>query len=177
MGLFPGLTIRDVPLRNRIAVSPMCEYSSCDGFSNDWHLVHLGSRAVGGFGLVMVEATAVEARGRITPGDMGIWTDAHIEPLARIAAFVKQQGAVPGIQLAHAGRKGSCHIPWESGAPISEEAGGWRTVAPSAVPFRPSDPVPAALDRSEIAAIIGRFAPAAPPRPPAAFPVLPIPPP
>ncbi len=161
MGLFSALTIRDVTLRNRIAVSPMCEYSSCDGFSNDWHLVHLGSRAVGGFGLVMVEATAVEARGRITPGDMGIWTDAHIEPLARIAAFVKQQGAVPGIQLAHAGRKGSCRVPWESGAPIPEEDGGWQTVAPSAVPFRPSDPVPAALERTEIAAIIGGFAAAA----------------
>jgi 2,4-dienoyl-CoA reductase-like NADH-dependent reductase (Old Yellow Enzyme family) len=161
MGLFSALTIRDVTLRNRIAVSPMCEYSSCDGFSNDWHLVHLGSRAVGGFGLVMVEATAVEARGRITPGDMGIWTDAHIEPLARIAAFVKQQGAAPGIQLAHAGRKGSCRVPWESGAPIPEEDGGWQTVAPSAVPFRPTDPAPVALDRSEIGEIIGQFAAAA----------------
>src|ERR1022692_2466509 len=116
--LFSSLKIRSVELKNRIVVSPMCEYSSADGFANDWHLVHLGSRAVGGAGLVVGEATAVEARGRITPGDLGIWKDEHIENLARIAVFVKQHGAVPGIQIAHAGRKGSCHVPWNGGEPI-----------------------------------------------------------
>src|SRR5258705_8731370 len=113
--LFTHLTVGTVTFRNRIAVSPMCQYSSEDGFANDWHLVHLGSRAVGGAGLVMVEATAVEARGRISPADMGIWKDDHIQPLARIARFVREQGAVAGIQLAHAGRKASTRRPWEGG--------------------------------------------------------------
>jgi 2,4-dienoyl-CoA reductase-like NADH-dependent reductase (Old Yellow Enzyme family) len=140
----------------------MCQYSSVDGFASDWHLVHLGSRAVGGAGLVMVEATAVEARGRITPGDHGIWLDQHIAMLTRIAAFIKQQGAVPGIQIAHAGRKASCHVPWESnGAPIPVAAGGWETVAPSAVPFRESDPVPQALDHNGIRDTVDAFAQAA----------------
>src|SRR5579862_3873970 len=107
--LFEPLTLRSVTLRNRIAVSPMCQYSCIDGFATDWHLVHLGSRAVGGAGLVMVEATAVEARGRISPGDHGIYLDQHIPMLQRIAAFIKQQGAVPGIQIAHDGRKASCY--------------------------------------------------------------------
>src|SRR3977135_3559568 len=110
--LMTPLAIREVTLRNRIAVSPMCQYSSEDGFANDWHLVHLGSRAVGGAGLVMTEATAVEARGRISPADLGIWKDEHIEFLSRIAAFLRQQGAAAGIQLAHAGRKGSTRKPW-----------------------------------------------------------------
>jgi len=139
----------------------MCEYSSDDGFANDWHLVHLGSRAVGGAGLVVAEATAVEARGRITPGDLGIWKDAHIENLSRIAAFVKQHGAVPGIQIAHAGRKASCHVPWNGGEPIPEKAGGWRTVAPSPVPFRETDPVPIELARNDIRSIVAAFAEAA----------------
>ena len=140
----------------------MCQYSSVDGFASDWHLVHLGSRAVGGAGLVMMEATAVEARGRITPGDHGIWKDDHITMLARIASFIQERGAVPGIQLAHAGRKASCHVPWENkGAPIPVEAGGWETVAPSAVPFRESDPVPRALDHNEIRGILDAFAHAA----------------
>src|ERR1700689_4064000 len=160
--LFPPLKQRSVTLPNRIAVSPMCQYSSVDGFASDWHLVHLGSRAVGGAGLVMVEATAVEARGRITPGDHGIWLDQHIAMLTRIAAFIKQQGAVPGIQIAHAGRKASCHVPWENnGAPIPVAAGGWETVAPSAVPFRESDPVPQALDHNGIRDIVDAFAQAA----------------
>jgi len=160
--LFTPLKIREITLRNRIAVSPMCEYSSEDGFANDWHLVHLGSRAVGGAGLVMVEATAVEARGRITPGDHGIWKDAHIEMLTRIAAFVKKQGAVAGIQIAHAGRKASCHIPWvKNGAALTPEEGAWVTVAPSAVPFRDGDPVPAALEKGQIAEIVQAFAAAA----------------
>ena len=135
MNLFTPLTVREVTFRNRIAVSPMCQYSSVDGLATDWHLVHLGSRAVGGAGLVMTEAAAVEARGRISPGDAGIWKDEHIEPLERIARFLREHGAVAGIQLAHAGRKGSTRRPWEGGGTIPEPAGGWQTVAPSAVPF------------------------------------------
>src|SRR5512141_2135351 len=122
--LFTPLTLREVTLRNRIGVSPMCQYSSRDGFANDWHLVHLGSRAVGGAGLVMVEASAVEARGRISPQDMGIWSDAHVETLARIAAFLEAHGAVAAIQLAHAGRKASTSRPWEGDGPVPDEAGG-----------------------------------------------------
>lgn len=159
--LFEPLRIREVTFRNRVAVSPMCEYSSDDGFANDWHLVHLGSRAVGGAGLVIAEATAVEARGRITPGDLGIWKDEHIENLARIAAFVKQHGAVPGIQIAHAGRKASCHVPWKGGEPVSRNDGGWQTVAPSPLPFRETDPVPVELDEKEIRSIVGAFGAAA----------------
>src|SRR5580658_8777039 len=133
--LFAPFTLRGVTFRNRIAVSPMCQYSSQDGFASDWHLVHLGSRAVGGAGLVAVEATAVEARGRISPGDHGIWKDEHIEFLSRITAFIKGQGSVPGIQIAHAGRKASCRVPWEGGAVIPGGEGGWQCVAPSAIPF------------------------------------------
>src|SRR5882724_8948416 len=113
--LFSPLRIRDVEFRNRIVVSPMCQYSSEDGFANDWHLVHLGTRAVGGAGAILVEASGVEARGRISPADMGIWKDAHIEPLARIARFLRSQGAIAGVQIAHAGRKGSTRVPWEGG--------------------------------------------------------------
>lgn len=136
----------------------MRQYSSHDGFANDWHLVHLGSRAVGGAALVFTEATAVEARGRISPSDLGIWKDDHIGNLSRIAAFVKQQGAVPGMQIAHAGRKASVRVPWEGGAPIPPDQGGWQTVAPSAIPFRPGDPAPAELSRAEIANIVDAFA-------------------
>ena len=118
------LTIRGVTFRNRIVVSPMCQYIANDGFADDWHLVHLGSRAVGGAGLVFVEATAVVPEGRITPGDLGIWDDAHIEPLARIARFLQRMGAAPGIQLAHAGRKASCDLPWKGGARLKTGAGG-----------------------------------------------------
>jgi 2,4-dienoyl-CoA reductase-like NADH-dependent reductase (Old Yellow Enzyme family) len=159
--LFSALTIRGVTLRNRIAVSPMCEYSSDDGFANDWHLVHLGSRAVGGAGLVMTEASAVEPVGRISPADLGVWKDAHIEMLARITRFIREQGAAPGIQLAHAGRKASTQVPWEGGAVIPESAGGWEPVAPSAIPFRAEDPAPAELSKPEIRAIIQAFAAAA----------------
>ena len=159
--LFAPLTIRGVTFRNRIAVSPMCQYSSDDGFANDWHLVHLGSRAVGGAGLVFTEATAVEARGRISPKDLGIWKDEHIANLSRIAAFVKQRGAVPGMQIAHAGRKGSTRVPWEGGAPISLDQGGWQTVAPSAIPFRPGDPAPVELSCAEIRNVVEAFAAAA----------------
>jgi 2,4-dienoyl-CoA reductase-like NADH-dependent reductase (Old Yellow Enzyme family) len=159
--LFSPLTIRGITLHNRIAVSPMCEYSSDDGFANDWHLVHLGSRAVGGAALVMTEATAVTAEGRITPGDLGIYKDEHVTNLARLVAFVKRHGAVPGMQLAHAGRKGSCHVPWASGAPLNPQEGAWRTVAPSPQPFRAGEPAPAELTRPEIRTILEAFAAAA----------------
>ncbi|MEO8396038.1 MAG: NADH:flavin oxidoreductase/NADH oxidase [Chloroflexota bacterium] len=134
--LFEPLTIKSVTLRNRIGVSPMCQYSCEDGMATAWHLVHLGSRAVGGASLVIAEATAVEARGRISPQDLGIWSDDHAEPLAQVAHFVKSQGAVPGIQLAHAGRKASTFHPWagKSGG-VSDEEGGWAVIAPSAIPF------------------------------------------
>jgi 2,4-dienoyl-CoA reductase-like NADH-dependent reductase (Old Yellow Enzyme family) len=159
--LFAPLTIRGVTFRNRIAVSPMCEYSSHDGFANDWHLVHLGSRAVGGAGLVLTEAAAVEPRGCISAADLGIWKDAHVEMLARIARFIREQGAVPGIQLAHAGRKASTRVPWEGGAVVAESEGGWRTVAPSPIPFRPGETPPLELTKSEIAAVVNAFAAAA----------------
>jgi 2,4-dienoyl-CoA reductase-like NADH-dependent reductase (Old Yellow Enzyme family) len=161
MNLFTPLTVRDVTFRNRIAVSPMCQYSSVDGLATDWHLVHLGSRAVGGAGLVMTEAAAVEARGRISPGDAGIWKDEHIAPLERIARFLREHGAVAGIQLAHAGRKGSTRRPWEGGGSIPEPAGGWQTVAPSAVPFQPEDPAPAELSHAGIHSIVDAFRTAA----------------
>jgi len=160
-GLFEPLQIRDVKFRNRILVSPMCQYSCVDGFANDWHLVHLGSRAVGGAGAVIVEATAVEAIGRISPGDMGIWQDQQIEPLARIARFVKQQGAVPGIQLAHAGRKASTDVPWRGGRPLSIEQDGWQPVAPSALAFDDGYAVPKELTVADIHGIVRRFADAA----------------
>ncbi|HYY30373.1 MAG TPA: NADH:flavin oxidoreductase/NADH oxidase [Chthoniobacterales bacterium] len=160
-GLFTPLTIRGITFCNRIAVSPMCEYSSHDGFAQDWHLVHLGSRAVGGAGLVVAEASAVVPEGRITPADLGIWNDEHICKLAQIAAFLKRQGAVPGIQIAHAGRKASCRIPWEGGAPILGGEGGWQTFAPSAVPFRNGDPVPAELSTAQIRLIVDAFGAAA----------------
>jgi 2,4-dienoyl-CoA reductase-like NADH-dependent reductase (Old Yellow Enzyme family) len=160
--LFTPLMIRDVTLANRIAVSPMCEYSSEDGFANDWHLVHLGSRAVGGAGLVMTEATAVEAIGRITASDLGIWKNAHVEVLRRITAFIKSQGSIPGIQLAHAGRKASTRVPWEGGASLApEQPGGWQVEAPSPVPFLPGNPVPREMTMSDIRRVVGAFAAAA----------------
>jgi len=160
--LLTPLEIRAIKLRNRIAVSPMCQYSSEDGFATDWHLVHLGSRAVGGAGLVMAEATSVEPRGRITPCDLGIWKDEHVEMLSRIARFIKAQGAVPGIQLAHAGRKASCEVPWRGGAAIPPTApNGWQAVAPSAEAFQPGDPVPEALSMEGIRHILEAFQAAA----------------
>src|SRR3954470_24216043 len=128
--LFDPLTIKSIVLRNRIGVSPMCQYSSDDGVANDWHLVHLGARAAGGAGLVIAEATAVSPEGRITPGDAGIWSDKHADALARINRLVKAQGAVSGIQLAHSGRKASAARPWAGGAHLRENAGGWAIVAP-----------------------------------------------
>ena len=155
------LTARGVRLRNRIVMSPMCQYSSEEGMANDWHLVHLGSRAAGGVALAMVEATAVARDGRITPGDMGIWGDEHIEPLARIARFVHTQGAVAGIQLAHAGRKASCDLPWKGGAKLPISAGGWPVVAPSPIPFNAGDAAPLALDALGIETVIDQFEAAA----------------
>jgi 2,4-dienoyl-CoA reductase-like NADH-dependent reductase (Old Yellow Enzyme family) len=160
--LLSPLTLRSITLRNRIAMAPMCQYSAEEGMANDWHLVHLGSRAVGGTGLVIVEATSVTWDGRITPGDLGIWSDAHIEPLARIARFVHSQGAVAGIQLAHAGRKASTAAPWAGGAALTTaEEGGWPVVAPSPIPFHPGDPVPVTLREDGIDAIVDAFEAAA----------------
>ncbi len=139
----------------------MCQYSSSNGYASDWHFVHLGSRAVGGAGAVIMEATAVEPRGRITHFDQGIWEDGHIELLSRIAAFVKSQGAVAGIQLAHAGRKASVCRPWEGGAALTPEENAWQTVAPSAVPFREDDPAPAELSKPEIRRLVELFVEAA----------------
>ncbi len=160
--LFTPLQMRDVHLRNRIGVSPMCQYSSVDGFANDWHLVHLGSRAVGGAALVMAEATAVVPEGRISPEDLGIWKDDHVEMLARIFRFIEEQGTVPAIQLAHAGRKASTLAPWKDGNAVSEDEGGWRPVfAPTAQPFDDGYVVPEALDRAGIQRIVQAFADAA----------------
>ncbi len=159
--LFAPLALRGITLANRIAVSPMCQYSSADGFADDWHLVHLGSRAVGGAGLVMAEATAVTAEGRITAGDLGIWQDAHVPMLARCARFIREQHAVAGIQLAHAGRKASTRLPWEGGRQVLPDAGGWRPVAPSPLPFRPGELTPEALSREGIPVVIEAFAAAA----------------
>lgn len=160
--LFTPLTIKSITLRNRIAVSPMCQYSSEDGFTTDWHLVHLGSRAVGGAGLVIVEATAVSPEGRITPDDVGIWKEEHIAGLQRINTFLESQGAVPGVQLAHAGRKASHRSPWKGGTAIApSEDTGWQTVAPSALPFIPDEPVPTALDEAGIRKVIDDYRAAA----------------
>jgi 2,4-dienoyl-CoA reductase-like NADH-dependent reductase (Old Yellow Enzyme family) len=163
--LFSPLKIRDLTLRNRTVVAPMCQYSSVDGLANDWHLVHLGRFALGGFGLVIVEATGVVPEGRITYGDMGIWDDKHIEPLARIAAFLKANGAAAGIQLAHAGRKAATAIPWRGGFTETEaekrEFGyvDWTPVAPSAKPHSPSPDfkMPVALDKAGIERVIAGF--------------------
>jgi 2,4-dienoyl-CoA reductase-like NADH-dependent reductase (Old Yellow Enzyme family) len=159
--LFDSLTIRGVSFRNRIAVSPMCQYSSKDGFANDWHLVHLGSRAVGGAALVVAEATAVEARGRISPADLGIWKDEHVAELARIARFVEEHGAVAGIQIAHAGRKAATARPWDGGKPLSNEAGGWDIVGASPIPFAESYRVPAQLSAEQLSALRDQFCAAA----------------
>lgn len=156
--LLSPLTIRGVTLRNRIAMSPMCQYVAKEGLADDWHLVHIGSRAAGGVGLAIVEATAVARDGRITPGDLGIWSDDHVEPLRRIASFVHSQGAVAGIQLAHAGRKASCDLPWNGGAGLTTaHAGGWPVVGPSEIAFDDSSPVPRALDKAGIDGIIAAF--------------------
>jgi 2,4-dienoyl-CoA reductase-like NADH-dependent reductase (Old Yellow Enzyme family) len=160
--LFDPLVIQDVTFANRVFVSPMCEYSSTDGYATDWHLVHLGSRAVGGAGLVLTEATAVLPEGRISPQDLGIWSDDHIEPLARIVRFIHEQGSVAGMQLAHAGRKASTYRPWAGNGAILEKDGGWNdVVAPSALRFTDSYPMPKELSIDAIKNITSAFAAAA----------------
>jgi 2,4-dienoyl-CoA reductase-like NADH-dependent reductase (Old Yellow Enzyme family) len=157
--LFQPFQTRGVTLPNRIVMSPMCQYSAIDGFVNDWHLVHLGARATCGAGLVIVEATAVEPRGRITPGCTGLWSDEHVPGLRRIVDFIHSQGAKAGIQIGHAGRKASCAVPWQGGLYLTE--GAWQTVAPSPLPFRPGEPTPHELTRTEIAATLLLFTAAA----------------
>ena len=157
--LFQTLTVRSVTLRNRIGVSPMCQYSSADGVATDWHLVHLGARAVGGAGLVIAEATAVAPEGRITPGCAGLWAEKHIEPLARINRFLKAHGAVAGIQIAHAGRKASADLPWQGDTHLADNAGGWPTIAPSALAFGDElSKVPRAMTEADIARMKNDFA-------------------
>jgi len=160
--LFSPLKIKSIEFKNRIVVSPMCEYSSIDGFANDWHLVHLGSRAVGGAALVITEATAVSAEGRISPGDLGIWKDEHIEKLKQITGFIHQHGAVAGIQLAHAGRKASHQEPWNGGKQIpSDNENGWESLAPSAIPFTENQEAPIELDKAGIEKVKADFKAAA----------------
>ena len=159
--LFEPLKIRGVELKNRLVVSPMCEYSSKDGFANDWHLVHLGSRAVGGAGLVLTEAAAVSPEGRITPEDLGIWKDEHIDFLKRITTFISQHDAIPGIQLAHAGRKASHFSPWKGGKALGENEGAWQTLAPSALAYKDGEPLPKAMSKNDIEQLINDFAEAA----------------
>ncbi len=159
--LFSPLTIRGITLRNRIVVSPMCQYSATEGFANDWHLVHYGSRATGGAGLIIQEATAVLPEGRISPGDLGMWSDDHIPALKEITGFLHQQGAMAGVQLAHAGRKASCDLAWKGGKQLSAEEGGWTTVAPSPIPFNRDEDAPQALDHSGIQKVVDGFAEAA----------------
>ena len=159
--LFTPIRLREVELKNRIVMSPMCEYSAVDGFPQVWHMVHLGSRAVGGVGLVMTEATAVEARGRISLADTGIYQDGHVDAWRKIVDFIRGQGVVAGMQLAHAGRKGSTGIPWQGGKKVTVKDGGWEPVAPSAVPFSEDYPMPRALSRDGIREVVASFARAA----------------
>lgn len=155
--LFSALTIRSITLKNRIVVSPMCQYSSVDGFANDWHLVHLGSRAIGGAALIVQEATAVTAAGRISYGDMGIWKDEHIDKLKQITGFIHDHGSIAGIQLAHAGRKASNDLPWKSDKQIISGENHWQTVSASRIPFKDGDMIPHELNKTEIAEFIADF--------------------
>ena len=159
--LLSPITIKDITFRNRIAISPMCQYSAEEGFANNWHLVHYGSRATGGAGLIIQEATAVSPEGRITPADLGLYHDEQIEKLQSITSFINQHGAVAGIQLAHAGRKAGCARPWDGGKQLKENEGGWTTVAPSAIGFYPEDDAPKSLDRKGINKVIDDFKTAA----------------
>jgi 2,4-dienoyl-CoA reductase-like NADH-dependent reductase (Old Yellow Enzyme family) len=160
-GLFDPITLRGERIRNRIGVSPMCQYSATDGAPDEWHLVHLGARAVGGAGLVMAEATGVTPEGRITPGCLGIWSDAHVEPHARLARFIAGQGATPAIQLAHAGRKASRVPPWEGGHALRAAEGAWQVSGASAIAFDAASPTPAMLDEAGIEALLAAFVAAA----------------
>jgi 2,4-dienoyl-CoA reductase-like NADH-dependent reductase (Old Yellow Enzyme family) len=155
--LFSPLQIKSITLKNRIAISPMCQYSAEDGFANDWHLVHLGSRATGGSGLIIQEATAVSPEGRISPSDLGLWSDDHIEKLQSITKFIISQDSVPGIQLAHAGRKASVSSPWYGNKKLAQNQGGWETVAPSAIAFHDYEHVPTRLDFVGIQKVISDF--------------------
>ncbi len=155
--LFTPLQMRSLTLRNRIFVSPMCQYSCHDGLPNNWHMVHLGSRAVGGAAMVIVEATAVEPEGRISPSDCGLWNDAQAEAFAPIVAFIAEQGAVPAVQLGHAGRKASVLPPWQGGAAAAEKAGGWQPVAPSPIAFSAGSPPPRELDPADLERIATQF--------------------
>src|SRR5438477_9017203 len=158
-GLFDPLAIRDLTFANRVFVSPMCQYSSQDGYANDWHFVHLGTRAVGGAGLVFTEASAVLPEGRISPQDLGIWADGHIEMPSRIVKFINEQGTIAGMQLAHAGRKASTRRPWEASGTVPENEGGWKkVVAPSALAFTDGYPIPQALTPSGIQEVVTAFA-------------------
>lgn len=159
--LFTPLAIRDLVIRNRIFLSPMCQYSSPDGVPGDWHLVHLGSRAVGGAGLVMVEATAISAEGRISPYDLGLWSDEQVSAFSHITRFIRDQGSVPAIQLAHAGRKAATDAPWQGGLPLSPEKGGWQGVAPSPLPFAKGFAIPHQLSEAEIEQTVASYAAAA----------------
>lgn len=159
--LFTALQIKDITFRNRIWMSPMCQYSSKNGHPTDWHFIHLGSRAVGGAGLIMVEATAVCPEGRITAEDSGIWSDEHIPGFKRITDFIKSQGAVAGMQIAHAGRKASTAVPWEGGGVVAATQGGWTTVAPSRIPFKEGNPEPKELSREDIKRSVDQFVAAA----------------
>ncbi|MBZ5701107.1 MAG: NADH:flavin oxidoreductase/NADH oxidase [Acidobacteriia bacterium] len=159
--LFSPLRIREVELKNRIAVSPMCQYSAQDGHAQTWHLVHLGSRAVGGAGLVIAEASAVEARGRISPGDTGLYADSHVDAWRPITEFIRTAGAVAGVQLAHAGRKASTAAPWIGGKPLGPAEGGWETVSASALAFDSGYSTPHALPAAEIEAVVAAFRKAA----------------
>ncbi|MBP1737740.1 MAG: NADH:flavin oxidoreductase/NADH oxidase [Deltaproteobacteria bacterium] len=161
MKLFSPLQLKQKKFKNRIFVSPMCQYSSEDGMPNDWHLVHLGSRAVGGAALVMVEATAVSPEGRISPCDSGMWSDKHADAFQRITAFVKAQGSIPGIQLAHAGRKASIDVPWRGDEPLSPDKGGWQPIAPSSIPFEKRSPVPAEMTPKDMEEVASQFRAAA----------------
>ena len=155
--LFSPLSIKSIQFKNRIAVSPMCQYSATDGFANDWHLVHLGSRASGGAGLIIQEATSVSPEGRISPQDLGLWKDEQIEKLKQINQFIISQNSIPGIQLAHAGRKASAASPWNGGRKVTIENGGWNTVAPSALAYHENETAPIALDKSGIQKVIADF--------------------
>jgi 2,4-dienoyl-CoA reductase-like NADH-dependent reductase (Old Yellow Enzyme family) len=159
--LFTPLTIKTVTLKNRIVVSPMCEYSSVDGFANDWHLVHLGSRAIGGAGLIITEACAVSEEGRISADDLGIWKNAHLEKLRNIVSFIHKHNSIACIQLAHAGRKASCAVPWKGGHHVNKENGGWQTLAPSSIPFNEQDDMPEALSIDGIKKVVEDFKAAA----------------
>jgi 2,4-dienoyl-CoA reductase-like NADH-dependent reductase (Old Yellow Enzyme family) len=156
--LFAPLKLRDITLTNRIGIPPMCQYSAHDGMAEDWHFVHYGSRAVGGAALMIIEATAITPAGRISPGDLGIWDDKHIEPLARIARFSQQQGCIAAIQLAHSGRKGSTGLGWQAQGTLSETDGGWTVVAPSPIAFGDGYAIPYELDETDIRQVISQFA-------------------